>query len=191
MQLQRPCNLKTACTSPKSEIGVATGLLLRTGNPPVPASAIIIIIIIITMFFFPFCFFVLRERVTGRRKKLPKRTSDGREKGKTGEDATFCILPGGSRGASAFPRRGAAGAPHTSPRAGGHKHPREVGKRRDPPLRVDSQQLTCDRRWALGQQRRSAHGRAPQGQEGSGPSPLVPPVSCQEVGRFWEKRGGR
>lgn len=63
------------------------------------------------MFFFLFCFFVLGEHVTGCRRKLPKRTSDGREKEKTGEEATFCILWGGSWGASAFPRHGAAGAP--------------------------------------------------------------------------------
>lgn len=61
--------------------------------------------------FFLFCFFVLGEHVTGCRRKLPKRTSDGREKEKTGEEATFCILWGGSWGASAFPRHGAAGAP--------------------------------------------------------------------------------
>lgn len=30
--------------------------------------------------------------MTGCRRKLPKRTSDGREKGKMGEEATFCIL---------------------------------------------------------------------------------------------------
>lgn len=30
--------------------------------------------------------------MTGRRRKLSKRTSDGRENRKTGEEATFCIL---------------------------------------------------------------------------------------------------
>lgn len=48
--------------------------------------------------------------MTGCRRKLPKRTSDRREKGETGEEATSCILQGGSRGAPAFPRHGVAGA---------------------------------------------------------------------------------
>lgn len=30
--------------------------------------------------------------MTGRRRKLSKRTSDRREEGKMGEEATFCIL---------------------------------------------------------------------------------------------------
>lgn len=69
MQLERPCNVKTACASLKSEIGVATGPLLRTGNPHVPAPAIIIIfIIIITTFFFPFCF-VLCDRLQEKTAK--------------------------------------------------------------------------------------------------------------------------
>lgn len=195
MQLERPCNLKTTCLSPKSKTGVATGLLLRTGNPPVPASTIIIIIIIITMFFFPFCFvlvYVLREHVTGCRRKLPKRTSDGREKGKMGEEVNFCILPGGSQGGSCLPQEQQEPPTHTSPRAMGHQStPREVGKCHDPPIWVDSQLLTCDQRWAMGQQWMSAHGQAPWGWEGSGLSPPKTLSSHQAASRFWEKCGGQ
>lgn len=74
---------------------------------------------------------------------------------------------------------------------GGTGTPGEMGRCRDPALQVDSQRLTCDQCWALGQQRRSAHGRAPWGQEGSGLSPPTSPASRQVAGSFWEKHRGQ
>lgn len=75
------------------------------------------------------------------------------------------------------------------PRAGGHKHTGEVGKCHHPPLQMDSQHLTCDQRWALGQQRTSAHSQAPRRREGSGPSaphaPSKSPGSWQVLGEVW------